>query len=103
MKIRKNDTVVIISGKDRGRNGKVLDVFPKMDQLIVEGMALKKRHRRPKKAGQKGQVVTLPAPIDVSNVMLMCKSCGKGVRVGYQILDDGARKIRICKKCKSEL
>lgn len=105
VKIKKNDTVVIISGKDRGKSGKVIRVFPPRAQgsgkIIVEGVALKKRHERPKKSGQKGEIVETSFPIDFSNVMIFCKSCKKGVRVGYKISDDG--KKRICQKCKNEI
>lgn len=99
----------IIAGKDRGKSGKVLKVFPKDEKILVEGVAMKKRHRRPRKAREKGQVVTMPSPIHISNVMLYCKTCDRGVRIGYQILDGGPAspagraKLRICKKCKNEI
>lgn len=102
MKIKKNDIVKIIAGKDRGKNGKVLKVFPKDEKILVEGIAIKKRHRKPRKTNEKGQVVTTPSPIHVSNAMLYCKTCDRGVRAGYQILNDSA-KLRICKKCKNEI
>lgn len=102
MRIKKNDIVTIIAGKDRGKSGKVLKVFPKDEKILVEGIAMKKRHRRPKKSNEKGQVVTMPSPIHISNVMLYCKTCDRGVRIGYQILDDES-KLRICKKCKNEI
>lgn len=94
--------VQIIAGKDRGKSGKVLKVFPKDDKILVEGIAIRKRHRKPRKAREKGQVVTMPSPIHISNALLFCKTCGRGVRVGSQILDDRS-KIRICKKCKNEV
>ncbi|OGF63886.1 50S ribosomal protein L24 [Candidatus Giovannonibacteria bacterium RIFCSPHIGHO2_01_FULL_45_24] len=102
MRIKKGDIVKIISGKDRGKQGKVLRASPKLEKIVVEGVALRKKHRRPRRQGQKGEVVTLPSPIHVSNTMLFCKNCNRGVRVGYQILEDG-KKIRICKKCKNEV
>lgn len=106
MKLKKGDTVQIISGKDRGKSGKVLKVFLNPpaggEKILVEGVALRKKHRRPKKQGQKGEVVTLPSPIHASNAMLLCKNCNRGVRVGYQILED-RRKVRICKRCKNEI
>src|SRR3989338_2496273 len=98
MKIKKGDTVQIISGKDRGKQGKVLT---KKEKILVEGVALRKKHRRPRRQGQKGEVVTLPSPIHVSNAMLFCKNCNRGVRTGYHIL--GETKVRICKKCKNEI
>ena len=102
MRIKKGDTVQIISGKDRGKTAKVLRVFPKSERIVVEGIALRKKHQRPKKQGQKGEVVSLPSSIHMSNALIYCSSCGKGRRAGYQILDDGKR-VRICKKCKNEI
>lgn len=101
-KLKKGDAVVIISGKDKGKNAKVLKVFPDSEKILVEGVAMRKIHRRPRKAGQKGEVISAATPIHISNAMLYCKHCGKGTRVGYQSLDDG-KKVRICKKCKNEL
>ncbi len=102
MKIKKGDTVQIISGKDRGKSGKVLTAFPKSEKIIVDGVALRKKHQRPKKQGQKGEVVSLPSPFHISNAMIFCPHCGKGARAGYQILE-GGRKVRICKRCKNEI
>jgi len=83
MKIKKGDTVLIISGKDRGKTGKVLDVFPEQDRLVVEGANIRKRHMKPKKSGEKGQIVEKPAPFSASNVKLICPKCGKPARIGY--------------------
>ena len=91
MKIKKGDTVLIISGKDRGKNGKVIGVFPKSNRVIVEGIALKKHHERPKKAGQKGEVFVVPSSIHSSNTMLFCKNCNKRSR------------SRVCKNCKNNI
>jgi large subunit ribosomal protein L24 len=101
MKIRKGDTVLIISGKDRRRKGKVLKAFPKELKILVEGMNLKKKHVRPKREGEKGQIVQIPAPIPVSNVKLVCPKCTKPTRVGYKITEN--KKSRICKKCGKEI
>jgi len=100
MKIKKDDQVLIIAGKDKGRKGKVLEAFPKGGKLIVEGMNIRKKHVKPKKSGEKGQVVQLPGAIDISNVKLVCKNCGKSVRIRYEI--EGKKKYRICKKCGKE-
>lgn len=100
MKIKKGDTVLIISGKDRGRQGKVLEAFPKEKKIVVEGINIKKKHVRPKRAGEKGQVIQLPAPLDISNVKLICSKCRKATRVGYKIIEN--TKYRICKKCGQE-
>jgi len=106
MKIKKNDKVLIISGKDRGKTGKVLRVFPKEGRILVEGVNIVKKHQKPKKEGEKGQVIQLPKPIDASNVKIICPHCGKASRIGYRIiLKDKKQKIktRICKKCGQEL
>src|SRR3989344_8617643 len=101
-KLKKGDSVIVISGKDKGKNAKVLKVFPDREKMLVDGVAVKKMHRRPRKSGQKGEVVSAPSPIHISNVMLYCKHCGKGTRAGFQELEAG-KKIRICKKCKNEI
>lgn len=101
MKILKGDTVLIISGKYRGKKGKVLKAFPKEKKILVEGVNLVKKHRRPRREGEKGQIIEIPAPLDVSNVKLICPNCGKATRVGYRI--EKERKFRICKKCDQEI
>ena len=101
MKIRKGDTVLIISGKDRGKRGKVLNVFPGEGRLIVEGASLRKKNVKPKKAGEKGQVVEVPAAFSISNAKLICTKCGKPAKVGYKIIEE--KKYRICKKCRQEI
>jgi len=101
MKVKKGDTVLIISGKDRGRTAKVLKSFPKEKSVLVEGINLKSKHIKPKRQGEKGQVVKVPTPLDVSNVKIICPKCGKPARMGYKITSD--KKFRICKKCKSEI
>ena len=101
MKIKKGDLVLIISGKDRGRKGKVLRVFPKERRIVVEGINLRKKHRRPRRPREKGQIVQLPAPLAVSSVKLICPKCGKSTRIGHKI--EGKRKYRICKKCGQEI
>jgi len=98
MKIKKGDTVKILSGKDRGKRGKVVRVLPRESRLVVDGINLKKRHRRSRRQDRKGEIVLLPAPMAVSAVMLVCPSCGKPTRVGCRPGDDGV-KHRVCKKC----
>ncbi len=100
MKIRKADNIVIISGKDKGKKGKVMKVFPKEGKILVEGANLRKKHRRPRRSGEKGQVVQLPVPFAISSVKIVCSKCGKAVRVGYKVTE--GRKVRICKKCGQE-
>jgi large subunit ribosomal protein L24 len=101
MKIKKGDTVLVISGKDRGRKGKVLKAFPSERKVLVEGINLRKKHQRPRREGEKGQIVQIPAPIDISNLKLICPKCGKATRVGYKIVEE--KKYRICKKCGQEI
>ncbi len=99
MKIKKGDNVLIISGKDKGKTGKILKAFPKEMKILVEGVNLKKKHVRPKREGEKGQVVDIPAPLNISNVKVICPKCGKATRVGYKLEKD--QKLRVCKKCAS--
>lgn len=101
MKIKKDDQVLIIFGKDRGKKGKVLDIFSKEGRVVVEGANIRKKHVRPKKSGEKGQVVEVPASIDVSNVKLICPKCGKLTKVGHKMTEN--KKYRICKKCGVEI
>lgn len=98
MKIRKGDTVKILTGKDKGKKGRVLKVMPKENKLIVEGLNLFYKHVRPRREGEKGQRIQFPAPLHVSKVMLICPKCSKPTRVGYKILADG-KKVRWCRKC----
>lgn len=99
MKIKKGDQVLIISGKDRTRKGKVIQALPREQKIVVEGMNIRKKHIRPKREGEKGQVVEVPAPMSVSNVKFICPKCGRPVRLGSKM--EGAKKYRVCKKCGS--
>ena len=97
--IRKNDTVLVTTGKDRGKKGRVLRLVPEKNRLIVEGVNLIKRHTRPNPAKNiKGGVVQREASLHASNVQLVCPECGAHTRVGHKVLEDG-RKVRICRKC----
>ena len=98
MKVKKGDNVLIIAGKDKGRTSKIVKALPKEAKVLVEGINLKKKHVRPKREGESGQVVEVPAAMDVSNVKIICPKCGKTTRVGYAT--DKGVKNRICKKCK---
>ncbi len=101
MKVKKGDTILIISGKDKGKKGKIIEAFPKENRLTVEGVNLRKKHQRPKKQGEKGQIITLPGSVPSANVKLVCPKCGKATRVSFKI--SGKNKVRICKKCKQEI
>jgi large subunit ribosomal protein L24 len=110
MKTKKGDTVLIISGKDRGKKGKVLEVFPQEKRLLVEGINLRKKHMRPKREGEKGQIVELSLPIPISQAKLICPRCQKATRVGYTLKEDSQsslkgkkKKFRVCKKCGKEI
>ncbi len=102
MKIKKGDKVLITTGKDRNKTGKVLKSFPKEGKVIVEGANLIKKHQRPQKRGEKGQIVQMPAKMDISNVAMICPHCKKKTRVGYDF-DKKGDKYRICKKCDKKL
>jgi len=95
--VKKGDRVRILSGKDKGKEGKILEVFLKKGKVVVEGINMKKKHVRPKKSGEKGQIVRFPAPLHISNVKLICRNCGKPTRIGFKIVNK--KKYRICKKC----
>lgn len=99
MKIRKDDTVVIITGKDRGKRGKVRRALPREDKVIVEGLNMIKRHSRARRAVRQAGIIELEAPIHISNVMLVCDKCGQPTRVNLRLLEDG-KKVRICNSCQ---
>jgi large subunit ribosomal protein L24 len=101
VKIIKGDNVKILSGKDRGKTGKVLRVIPKEGKVLIEGLNLVKKHVKPRRQGEKGQRVSVPAPVDASNVMLVCPKCSKPSRTRYKLI--GEKKHRVCKKCNKEL
>jgi len=105
MKIKKGDNVLITAGKDKGRTGKITKAFPKELKVLVEGVNLKKKHVRPKRDGEKGQIVNIPAAIDISNIKIVCPKCGKASRVGYLIEknQESSIKSRVCKKCKQKI
>ena len=98
--IRKNDNVLVTTGKDRGKKGRVIRIVAEKNRLIVEGVNLIKRHTRPNPAKNiKGGVVQPEAALHASNVQLVCPECGAQTRVGHKVLEDG-RKVRICRKCE---
>ena len=97
MNVKKGDKVQVLSGKDRGAQGEVLRAFPAEGKVIVEGVAMVKKHQKPTQVGQQGGILEREAKIDVSNVMLICPACGKPTRVGHT--GTGKEKMRVCKKC----
>jgi large subunit ribosomal protein L24 len=97
--VRKNDTVVVVGGKDRGKRGRVLSVLPVRNRVVVEGVNFIKRHTRPNpQKNIKGGIVEREVSLHASNVQIVCPECGAPTRIGHQILGDG-RKVRICRKC----
>lgn len=101
MRLKKGDTVKVISGKEKGKTGKILKTIRDKNQIIVEKLNLVKRHKRPDAKG-KGGILEKEGPLKVSKVVYVCSKCEAGVRVGYRILEDGA-KVRVCKKCNEIL
>jgi large subunit ribosomal protein L24 len=106
MKIKKGDKVKILAGKDKGKIGKVLQIFESNNRASIEGLNLLIKHMRPRKKGEKGQRIEFPAPMDLSNVILVCPACDKPTRVGYKYIEvvknevKREKKVRVCKKCK---
>ena len=101
MNIKKNDTVIVLSGKDKVVKGKVMEAMPAKEMLIVEKVNMATCHTKPRKQGETGGIVKRETPIRACKVALFCEKCGKGVRVGYKM--DGDKKIRVCRKCGAEI
>ncbi|SDZ18098.1 MULTISPECIES: 50S ribosomal protein L24 [Tindallia] len=97
MKVKKGDTVILVSGKDKGKTGKILEVFPKKDRVIVEGINMVKKHKKPTQKVQQGGIVNQEAPVHVSNVMYYDKKTGQGTKIGYKVLDT-KEKVRVSRK-----
>lgn len=101
-RVRRGDLVEVIAGKDKGKRGKVLRVYPKRERVLVQGVNIVKKHMRQRSADMPGGIIEMEAPIHLSNVMPVCNKCNRGVRVGFKILEDGT-KIRICRRCGEAL
>lgn len=101
MKIKKNDKVIVITGKDKGKEGLISKVFPKKDRVLISGINIKKVHQRPRRAGEKGQVLDVPMPINRSNVMILDPKTGKRTRFSHKNID--GKKIRVTKKSGSNI
>ena len=99
MKIRKNDTVLVIAGKDKGKKGKVRFAYPKDERILVEGINFIKRHSKARKQARQAGIIDLEAPVHVSDVMLLCDKCNHPTSIGFRFLEDG-KKVRICRSCK---
>ena len=107
MHVKKNDKVIVISGEDAGKIGKVMYAYPKTGKVLVEGVNVVKKHVRPRNAQQEGGIIDKEAPIAAAKVMLYCDKCGKGVRIGKQVSEDKdskkLKRVRVCKKCGAVL
>ncbi len=101
MRFKKGDKVKIISGNDRGKEGKILEVFLEDGRIMVDGVNIKKKHARPRRQGQKGERIEKPAPFEASRAMIVCGSCGGATRIGIRL--EGGKKVRECKKCKGNI
>ena len=99
--IKQGDKVIVLTGTDKGKQGKVLRVFRALEKATVEGLNIKKKHQKPRKQGEKGQTINLPHPISLSNLGLFCSTCKKGARVGATDLK--GKKARVCVKCKNQI
>ena len=101
MLFRSGDTIVVLSGKDKGKQGKVLVADPKAMKLTVEGVNVATKHQKPRKQGEEGGIIKVETPIYAAKVQLVCPKCGKPTRVGHKIVD--GKKSRVCKKCGAEI
>lgn len=101
-KIKKNDNVLVLAGKDKGKTGQVRRVLPKENRAYVVGVNMVKKHQRPRTMQQTGGIIDMEAPINVSNLALLCPNCGKGTRIGIHV-QEGGKKVRFCKKCKEDI
>ena len=100
--VKTGDTVVVLSGKDKGKKGKVLQVSPKEGKVIVEGLNVATKHVKPRRQGEQGGIVEAEAAMYASKVQLVCPKCGKATRIAHKILEDGS-KVRVCKSCSEEI
>ena len=100
--VKTGDTVVVLSGKDKGKQGKVLQVSPKERKVIVEGLNIATKHVKPRRQGEQGGIVEAEAAMYACKVQLVCPKCGKATRIGHKILEDGS-KVRVCKSCNEEI
>ena len=101
MRIKKGDNVSVLSGNDKGKTGEVLEVMPKTDKVVVKGVNIRKKHVKPRKAGEEGGIISVECAIPSSKVNVVCPKCGKVTKVGYTVEKD--QKVRVCKKCGAKL
>ena len=101
LKIKKGDTIQVLSGNDKGKKGEVIEVLPKAEKILVKGINIRKKHTKPKKQGEEGGIIPVECSIHSSKVNVVCPKCNKATRVGYLV--DGDTKVRVCKKCGNKL
>ena len=101
MRIKKGDNVSVLSGNDKGKTGEVLEVLPKADKIVVKGVNVRKKHVKPRKAGEEGGIISVECAIPSSKVNVVCPKCGKVTKIGYTMEKD--EKVRVCKKCGAKL
>ena len=101
MKVKKNDTVLVLTGKDAGKTAKVLVALPKDNKVVVDGINVQKKHKKARSAQEVSSIVNQSGPIDASNVLIVCPVCNKATRVAYKM--EGDKKVRVCKKCGAVL
>ena len=101
MRIKKGDTVKVLSGNDKGKTGEVLEVIPKTEKVIVKGVNIRKKHVKPRKQGQESGILKVESPVHVSKVNYYCPKCEKGVKLGVKVVD--GKRIRVCRKCNTEI
>ena len=101
MKLKKGDKVIVIAGADKGKTGTIQKVFPKLNRVVIDGVNVHKKHMKPRQNNPEGSIVEIFAPIDASNVMVICPACEKPTRIKHAVVD--GKKVRVCKKCGEQL
>ena len=101
LKVKKGDTVQVLSGNDKGKTGEVLEVIPKTNKVVVKGINIRKKHIKPRRQGEEGGIIPAECPVHVSKVNVVCPKCGKATRIGFSVEKD--EKIRVCKKCGEKI
>ena len=101
MRIKKGDTVQVLSGKDKGKTGEVLEIQPKTNKVVVKGLNIIKKHSKPRKQGEEGGILSMEGAMHVAKVNVVCPKCGKTTKVGYS--EEKGEKVRVCKKCGAKL
>lgn len=101
LKVKKGDTVQVLSGNDKGKTGEVLEVIPKTEKVIVKGINIRKKHVKPRRQGEEGGIIPVECAIHSSKVNVVCQKCGKPTRIGFEIQKD--EKVRVCKKCGTKI